>query len=344
MGACLRGRRGGRTRGPCCAGRRGIRGAPDPRGRHDEAPLRAGLREHPRGAARGGSRAPDGRDSDERLRGGRRRLPRKARPEVHGRLGGAAGPAVGRADAAGLVAACARGKNVAAATLAVRVVPNRIAAEGALASPHAAPGNSFGEVPLQRDEGEQGQDDPDERKHERPEVERIEVVRQVVRRHHEREDDRVSDERDADRVVPRALPSQPCEQPVPEEQVRDHPEEPEGERQQLAVVGAAGLDLGDVPLGVVCRRLSACNVGPRFHHVLPRPRVPLPRAVVRRAEPRRLGPMRFERGAVRLAPQLEVVSGIRSGDLSPGELSLCGSELIDGSLLGGGSPVREIGR
>src|SRR4029079_10985197 len=54
--------------------------------------------------------------------------------------------------------------------------------------------------------------------------------------------------------------------------------------------------------------------------------------------------MRFERGAVRLALQLEVVPRFGGGDLGARELRFGGSQLDDGGLLRGRAVVRVVGR
>ncbi len=93
-----------------------------------------------------------------------------------------------RAHATRAVAAGAGSDDLTPAALAVRVLPHRIAAERALAFAHPPGRQPAAEVALQEPEDGGRRRDTDHRENQQAEVERIEVVRQVVDREDEGQD------------------------------------------------------------------------------------------------------------------------------------------------------------
>ena len=110
--------------------------------------------------------------------------------------------------------------NLPAAALATPVSAYRIAAEGALPLPHAAERNPVSEVALEYGEGEQRDRDSEDREHERPQVEWVDVVGDVVRGQNDGQDGCVRNDGRGDGEVPRPTPAQPGEQPVAERERR----------------------------------------------------------------------------------------------------------------------------
>jgi hypothetical protein len=94
-----------------------------------------------------------------------------------------------------------------AAPFAPLVSAHRIAAERTLPLAHTAQRDPAREVALERDEREQRQRDPEQREDERPKIEWVDVVGDVVRGQDEREDRRVPNDGDSDGEVPRPAPA-----------------------------------------------------------------------------------------------------------------------------------------
>src|SRR5919198_3779725 len=228
----------------------------------------------------------------------------------------AAGSAVCGADAPRCVAVGAGGDDLAAAALAVGVRSGGVAAEGALSSAHASLRDAAEQVALQREVGEQGGGDADQREEGDSPLEGVDVVGHVVACEHEGEDGREGDGRPREWEPAGVAPSQVGEQPVGEPDREQHEREAGEEGIAcLALERRAHLLLGPLARGL--RRRCGGRLGGAGSVELASGRgVFQCRGAVGALEPFR-GFVRLERGAVGLAAHLEVLQRLLASALCP---------------------------